>query len=367
MKKLRAESRWRWSAPALKAPLLEGQEHGDGGLELQQLPVSPPDTASPAIEHGNMMNTSATAGSAEENAGSPVSGSGTSLSLADSILSDKFQSDSKFLVFARVHDAIHGVAEAVGLGDPVVFSEGIRDGVKSIEAEFQQNGTAEDKRWLQYVLYEKARHRGPYPQEEGSENVDVGHDGMLLAHFLAHRSASVALLTRAHVLALRLYTTACYRSINNALRERRKPHPLRWTVYFISQAISKLRVVTADMNTIDRPAFLWRGMKDVQVPAEFERRGGTELACLSTTKSETVARKFATLKAQEGEGKKSAVLLKLRMTSPLSIGASIKFLSAYPGEEEYLYPPLTFLRPCQAASTEDNVQVLTVEPTLPGA
>jgi serine/threonine protein kinase len=41
MKKLRAESGWWWrSAPALKQPLLEGQEYRDGGVELQHLSSS---------------------------------------------------------------------------------------------------------------------------------------------------------------------------------------------------------------------------------------------------------------------------------------------------------------------------------------
>ena len=48
-------------------------------------------------------------------------------SLAGSILSDKFQSDSKCLVFARVQEAIYGVKEAVGLSDSWLFGEGIKD------------------------------------------------------------------------------------------------------------------------------------------------------------------------------------------------------------------------------------------------
>ena len=65
------------------------------------------------------------------------------------------------------------------------------------EQEFERNGSVTDKRWFQYVCYEDAKHRGPFPQDDGSENVDVGHDGMRLADFLAHRSASSARLSAA--------------------------------------------------------------------------------------------------------------------------------------------------------------------------
>ena len=40
-----------------------------------------------------------------------------------------------------------------------------------------------------------------------------------------------------------------------------------------------------------------------------------------------------------------SLLLKLRTDSFMLRGASIQFLSAFPEEEEVLYPPLTFLKP----------------------
>ena len=41
----------------------------------------------------------------------------------------------------------------------------------------------------------------------------------------------------------------------------------------------------------------------------------------------------------------TSLLFKLRTEGFMQRGASIQFLSAFPAEEEVLYPPLTFLKP----------------------
>lgn len=81
------------------------------------------------------------------------------------------------------------------------------------------------------------------------------------------------------MLALRVYTTAAYQSINTPLRDQtdgRAPHPLPVTVNYIKDAIGKLRAVEAhmgDQGELD----LWRGMKNLKVgDTEFLREGGTE-------------------------------------------------------------------------------------------
>ena len=49
-------------------------------------------------------------------------------------------------------------------------------------------------------------------------------------------------------------------------------------------------------------------------------------------------------------------------------GADLTFLSAFPGEKEYLYPPLTYLQPVKPARLQKatlagaNFLVLEVEP-----
>ena len=46
-----------------------------------------------------------------------------------------------------------------------------------------------------------------------------------------------------------------------------------------------------------------------------------------------------------------AVLLQLRTEDFMTRGPSIAFLSAFPGEDEYLFPPLTYLSPTGETET----------------
>ena len=61
------------------------------------------------------------------------------------------------------------------------------------------------------------------------------------------------------------------------------------------------------------------------------------LAPMSTTTKLEVAVQYSTAQ--------TSLLFKLRTDSFMERGASIQFLSAFPAEEEVLYPPLTFLKP----------------------
>ena len=58
---------------------------------------------------------------------------------------------------------------------------------------------------------------------------------------------------------------------------------------------------------------------------------------MSTTSKLEVAVQYSTAA--------NSLLFKLRTNSFMQRGASIQFLSAFPGEEEVLYPPLTYLKP----------------------
>ena len=69
---------------------------------------------------------------------------------------------------------------------------------------------------------------------------------------------------------------------------------------------------------------------------EFLSHGGTEFACMSTTACRETALKFATSKCP--------LIFKFETKDFMSRGADISFLSVYPGEEEALYPPLTYVR-----------------------
>ena len=118
----------------------------------------------------------------------------------------------------------------------------------------------------------------------------------MLDDFVSHPYAAMSALTRAHVLALRMYTTSSYPRINGPLRLRQRPHPMKMTVYFISDGIKKLRAVAAqvDPRNFGRTMLLWRGMANMTLEGTgFMEMGGSELAPMSTTASRSVAEAYA--------------------------------------------------------------------------
>jgi hypothetical protein len=183
-------------------------------------------------------------------------------------------------------------------------------------------------------------------------------EAMMLADFVAHDHSQTAELSDAHVLALRLYTSAAFDSLNKPLRDLASgacidPHPFPVTMAFLTEAIKKLRAVTAkeesrsSQRTSERLSMalqpreiLWRGMKNI-VPITgdepFFTHGGTEVAPMSTTVSLAVALRYG--------HSTSSVLLRMCPTNFIESGADLSFLSVFPAEEERVYPPLTYLKP----------------------
>ena len=88
---------------------------------------------------------------------------------------------------------------------------------------------------------------------------------------------------------------------------------------------------------------LWRGLRNVHVgeDSQFMRLGGTDYAPQSTSSSIAVALSYS------GFMEKGArpVLMRLRIRTFMDQGVDLRYLSSYPGEDECLYPPLTYLAP----------------------
>ena len=175
-------------------------------------------------------------------------------------------------------------------------------------------------------------------------------------------------LTKAEVIALRFYTTSGFKTINNALRDRDRlqrgeTHPLPIMVWLLQNAVKKMRTQAANSDTCMQPLDLYRGMSNVVFESEFMSKGGTELAPMSTTKDMAMAIKFLS------EGFRS-VLLRVRTTGFMNRGAQLGWLSVFPFEVEYLYPPATFLKPLRPKPYVFQIgkitfQVVDVEPQLP--
>jgi hypothetical protein len=85
---------------------------------------------------------------------------------------------------------------------------------------------------------------------------------------------------------------------------------------------------------------VYRGLKDIRLPEEFlkkdafEVRGGLELGLMSTTEDQEVAIHYAE--------SKMPTVFEIRVGA-VDRGAPLKWVSQYPGEEEILLPPRSFL------------------------
>jgi len=121
-------------------------------------------------------------------------------------------------------------------------------------------------------------------------------------------------------------------------------------VAFIKEALGFLRVVAAQEKQANVSVTLFRGMRGMKVQDNFlqQGRGGTELAPMSTTRSLKVAMQYA--------ASENSLLLRIDTKNFMVRGPAISFLSAFPAEEEYLFPPLTYLEP-----TPEGVQTLRVD------
>ena len=195
-------------------------------------------------------------------------------------------------------------------------------GISAIQAEFEKYGTEEDTECLNYVLHEAAgssatrwAHAGNLTMDTdfGPGRTDDGRAGQPFSYFVEHAASKEAELLPEHVLCLRLYTTAAYRSLNNPLRriaqqeslagrpwERaraavagnllgQEAHPFPVTVAFIADGIKRLRAVGAGRADENEARDFWRGMSNVEVPEQFMSVGGTEYAPMSTTADLQVA------------------------------------------------------------------------------
>jgi hypothetical protein len=276
---------------------------------------------------------------------------------------DQFNGGSRTKRAGPPAAAARGIWVALGIEPGSAHGARIQGGgVAEITREFAEHGRDDadwlpddglrsDQRRCEYVVSQAA---ALIVQANGARR-DAGNEGMTLGGFCVQPDARTAALTRAHVLALRLYTSNSYGRVNDPLRQGMKPHPFAATTYYIHDAIAKLRATRADDATVVRT--FWRGLDDMAVSDEFMAQGGTEIGCMSTSESIAVARMFAKV------GKTAnPLLLKVEATSLMDCGADIGWLSMYPAEKEVLFPPLTYLRPVGEPVLEDGCTVITVQP-----
>ena len=254
----------------------------------------------------------------------------------------------------RAKDAALGIRHYMRVGNSFSMPSDA-GGVQKIVAEIEYSGHDEDRENLHYILYETAG-SSPKVFDNGGLKRDCDQHGHVLpgrirsdgsgktfSDFVREAQLRTAAeaglpetspLHEAQVLGLRLYTTSTYKRLNGPLRDQSRnapPHQLPVTMLYIEDGISKLRAAAeADGN---HATDLYRGMRNVTAPRDFMRDGGTELAPMSTTTNLRVAVEYAK--------SPSSLIFKIATKSFLERGANLAFVSAFPGEDEFLLPPLT--------------------------
>ena len=223
-----------------------------------------------------------------------------------------------------------------------------------------------DLRWLQYLRYEKAQEREP-PEGALGPTYDKGHAGMSLDVFTQNMQTISSGLKRAHVLALRLYTSPVYLNISKPLHDGcsvARPHPYPATVALITEALKKVRAdqlkKADDATAPSAVGTLWCAVAKLgDGTSEFKQRGGTEISVLSTSKQREVAQSralqdYMMTRSMNPKAEVSApTLLKLRADTLERSGLDLSGLSVLPDECEAVFPPCTYLEPRK--ESEENV------------
>jgi hypothetical protein len=240
-----------------------------------------------------------------------------------------------------------------------------------VKAEIRQFGAQKDIDNMIYILEGKGQREASLPphvkdfiakgQYHGGslerDDFDKNNRDKTFADFCNHEHAKLAKLKDVQVFCLRFYTTDSFSLINKPLRERKIPHPLAVTTYFLTDAIKKLRSVQAklDPEGFRSEMMLFRGMKDTTVALqEFEKKGGTELAVMSTSASQEIAIKYAESKSP---------LIFEYVTTGMTRGVSLEAFSVFPLEKERVYPPGTYLQPVEHRE-EGGCTIIRVQPHM---
>jgi hypothetical protein len=262
--------------------------------------------------------------------------------------------DTQFRTVMGISVCKDGYQE-LALDEPV---DGLEEGVNDVRVINLQNQHIKN---LVYILLRKAyqiREVG----NDGASAVerDWGRNGETLIDFCNMREATACQLSVLEVASLRSYTSTSFAFINKPLREKTagEKHPMAVTTSHIASGLKKLRKLNFEKNDQNATQYLWRGMRDRYVSDHFLIDGGSEAACMSTSENVDVVAKYA--KSQ------IPLLFRIKISSPMDRGASLKWLSVYPHEHEVLYPPLTCLTPMFAQPIINSEgQVITLKVSFP--
>ena len=311
-------------------------------------------------------------------------------------------------------------------GDTQVYRDGLSGRLgeltRSVRQEFEQN---EGGKWLpelEYVLGRASeRYGGPPKGKAPSDDLipvytrDLWHDGWSVQRFWEAQPDQLRgarswtdrgspggnpnELTELEVVILRCWTGPVFKSWNFFLRygpgvvlcctgqpyhEHHKNNlvfcPKSKEEPDVCAGCGKLRVEHSEqrlaswgtcisilysgitkVSTASKPATVYRGVneKRIKLPRSFSEAlagdfaGGVELAAMATTTERKVAEVFS--------GDEQGSIFEITFNSA-SRGADLQFLSQFPAEREFLYPPGTALT-CEGVRSEGGKRVLKLQAT----
>ena len=218
--------------------------------------------------------------------------------------------------------------------------------------------------------------RDAWPVEAGLAGGQIGREAKPLSSFDEPRAAINARLAKLdapplgefELMAARLYTGPMYVKYNAILRGGLPSSPARDAERFASLCKGNRYVTTlhcinsavVKLSKLQKACKVYRGISNGVLPKEFFEpdadsgvRGGVESGFMSTTTSRDVALSYA----GGGGAGKVATVLEIQ-TGMVDRGASLEWISQYPGEAEILFAPLAGL---EVVSTRVEGSVLIVE------
>ena len=114
---------------------------------------------------------------------------------------------------------------------------------------------------------------------------------------------------------------------------------------------------------------LWRGMRNIRTTDAFLQHGGSELAPCSTTPDLEIAIRYAKDWDADVSHVDKALIFRVLVDDFMHRGPDLMFLSAFPHEQEALYPPLTYFKPCgkveRIVYSGTEFTIVDVKPTFP--
>jgi ankyrin repeat protein len=202
----------------------------------------------------------------------------------------------------------------------------------------------------------------------GEKSLDTSSEGKRVirsvAELLQIEKAKKANLKEEEVTAIVLYTGPLYHAYNRELRkEGNCERYFKTTIFVLGSALEKL----VKEQRIPHKMCLYRGLgAGMDFPDFFYHvnedgcKGITEYGFLSTTKNRNMAIKYSAV----GDKNRIPVIIEMEVGS-VDRGADISDFSQYRHQQEFLWPPGTFLEPCSShlhVERERVVKIVRVRP-----